>query len=119
MRFTSGVLLLILAVSGCGSATGPAASQDPSASANSRVIQAFDLYTHCGIREAKIGSDFYAASTVLDDGNGNPPMGWGNPYQVGTMTVYANGTAHFSAPGGLEADFHLRPGATTWAMICS
>jgi hypothetical protein len=33
--------------------------------------------------------------------------------------VYVNGTAHFSAPGGLEADFHLRPGATTWAMICS
>lgn len=84
-----------------------------------RVIHGFDLYTHCGIREAKIGSDFYAASAVLDDGNGNPPTGWGNPYQVGSMTVYADGTAHFSAPGGLEADFHLRPGATTWAMICS
>lgn len=119
MKFATGALLLLLAVTGCGSATHPIAPGSASASPASRVIQSFDLYTHCGIREAKIGSDFYAASSVLDDGNGNPPTGWGNPYQVGTMTVYVNGTAHFSAPGGLEADFHLRPGATTWAMICS
>jgi hypothetical protein len=118
MKFASGALLLLLAVAGCGSATNSIASQDSSASATSQVIQAFDLYTHCGVREAKIGSGFYLASPVLDDGNGNPPAGWGNPDQVGTMTVYGNGTAHFSAPGGLEADFHLRPGATTWAMIC-
>ena len=119
MKFASGALLLLLAVAGCGSATTPTPTQDPSASASSRVIQAFDLYTHCGIREAKIGSDFYTASPVLDDGNGNPPIGWGNPGQLGTMTVYSNGTAHFAAPHGLEADFRLRPGATTWAMICS
>ncbi len=119
MKLASGALLLLLGVTGCGSATQPIASGSPSASAPPRVIQAFDLYTHCGIREAKIGSDFYAASAVLDDGNGNPPTGWGNPSQVGTMTVYADGTAHFSAPGGLEADFRLRPGATTWSMICS
>lgn len=119
MRFASGAVLLILALAGCGSTTTPAASQNPSAIAKSRIIPAFDLYTHCGVREARIGGDFYAASPVLDDGNGNPPTGWGNPGQIGTMTVYGNGTAHFSAPGGLEADFHLRPGATDWAMICS
>jgi hypothetical protein len=22
----------------------------------------------------------------LDDGHGNPPAGWGNPYQAGTLT---------------------------------
>jgi hypothetical protein len=119
MKFASGALLLLLTVAGCGSATTPIGSQASAASASSRVMQAFDLYTHCGIREAKIGSDFYAASPVLDDGNGNPPTGWGNPGQIGTMAVYGNGTAHFSAPGGLEADFRLRPGATAWAMICS
>lgn len=119
MRHASGALVLVLALTGCGSATARPVSQGQPVSASSRVIQAFDLYTHCGIREAKIGSDFYAASPVLDDGNGNPPTGWANPEQVGTMTVYGNGTAHFSAPGGLEADFRLRPGATTWAMICS
>jgi hypothetical protein len=83
------------------------------------VIKRFDLYTHCGVREVRIGSDFYYASPVLDDGNGNPPSGWDNPYQMGTMTVFGDGNAHFSAPGGLEADFQLRPGATTWTMICS
>jgi len=46
-------------------------------------------------------------------------LGWDNPYQTGTMTVVGNGTAHFSASNGLEADFQLRPGATTWTMICS
>jgi hypothetical protein len=119
MKFASGAVLLLLAVSGCGSATNPITSQAPSASARTQVIQSFDLYTHCGVREAKIGSDFYAASPVLADSGMNPPTGWGNPGQVGTMTVYGNGTAHFSAPGGLEADFHLRPGATTWLMTCS
>jgi hypothetical protein len=78
-----------------------------------------DLYTHCGVAEAKIGSNYYAASPVLDDGNGNPPTGWGNPGQIGTMTVYGNGTAHFSAPGGLEAEFHLRSGATAFVTIFS
>jgi hypothetical protein len=119
MKLASAALITLLTVAGCGSTTSPSTSQDPSASASSRVIQAFDLYTHCGIREAKIGNDFYAASPVLDDGNGNPPAGWGNPGQIGTMTVYSNGTAHFTAPGGLEADFLVRPGATTWSMICS
>ena len=119
MRFASSALLVIIALAACGSAITPAGSQGPSASAKGHVTPAFDLYTHCGVREAKIGSDFYAASPVLDDGNGNPPTGWGNPWQIGTMTVYGNGTAHFSAPGGLEADFHLRPGATDWRMICS
>ena len=108
--------LLLLTLAGCGS---PTASQEPSASASTRVIEGFELYTHCGIREAKIGGDFYTATPVLADGNGNPPGGWGNPGQVGTMTVYGNGTARFSAPGGLEADFRLRPGATTWVTVCS
>lgn len=108
--------LLLLTLAGCGA---PAASQEPSASASTRVIEGFELYTHCGIRETKIGGDFYTATPVLADGNGNPPGGWGNPGQVGTMTVYGNGTARFSAPGGLEADFRLRPGATTWVTVCS
>ena len=118
MKFRGSALLLVLAVAGCGSTTTPITPQGPSASVSSRVVTAFDLYTHCGIRSAKIGSDYYIASPVLDDGEGNPPEGWGNPGQVGTMTVYGDGTAHFTAPGGLDADFLLRPAPTTRAALC-
>ena len=117
MKFANGAAVVALVLAGCSAPTSAATSPTPSQ--NARVITAFDLYTHCGIREAKIGSDFYAAEPVLGDGNGNPPAGWGNPGQSGTMTVYQNGTAHFAGPGGLTADFRLRPGATSWAMLCS
>ena len=119
MRVALGAGLLTLAMSGCTSAATPQASQEPSVAVGGHVIRAFDLYTHCGIRETRIGGEYYAASPVLDDGSGNPPSGWGNPGQVGTMTVYGDGTARFSAPGGLEANFRVRPGATTWLSTCS
>lgn len=41
----------------------------------------YELLTHCGIREARIGSTYYLADHPLSDGQGNPPPGWGNPYQ--------------------------------------
>jgi hypothetical protein len=37
--------------------------------------------------EARVQETFFAAEQPLDDGNGNPPAGWGNPYQSGTITV--------------------------------
>jgi hypothetical protein len=92
------------------------ASADPSAEPT-LVLTDYELYTHCGVREAKVGDDFYLASPELG-ASGNPPSGWGNPSQVGTMTVYADGTARFSAAGGLEAAFVIRPGATEWISIC-
>ena len=49
MKLVSGALLL-LALAGCGPSTNLSASQDLSASGNSWVIRAFDLYTHCGAR---------------------------------------------------------------------
>ena len=72
-----------------------------------------------GVREAKIGRDFYAVSPVLEDGNANPPTGCGNPGQIVIMTAYGNRTAHFFAPGGLAADLRMRLGATAWAMTCT
>ena len=39
----------------------------------------FDLFHHCGIDEARVQDTFFAAEQPLDDGNGNPPAGWGNP----------------------------------------
>ena len=86
------------------SAPAPAPAQD---------LTDFRLYTHCGIYETRIGDDFYVATRPLDDGNGNPPRVWGNPFQAGEMRVYPNGTATFTA-GSLQAEFAKRPNATDW-----
>ena len=79
----------------------------------------YDLYTHCGIREALIDSRYYLASPVLADGSGNPPAGWGNPYDSGTMTVNPDKTADFHDAAGHRAHFVLRPRATTWLQLCA
>lgn len=69
-----------------------------------KTINAFQLYTHCGIRHVILNGVAYAANPVLDDGSGNPPAGWGNPYQAGQLTLFDDGTASFWS-GGLTAEF--------------
>lgn len=113
----------VVLLSGCSSAASVGradvtAAAAPASQTGVRVIEEYDLYVHCGVREARIGSDYYAADPVLDDGNGNPPRGWGNPSQVGTMTVHPEGTAVFTA-GRLRAHFVLRQGAKDWLKICA
>ena len=113
------VFALVAALAGCAAPPTARAPEASSAPATALVIDPYDLYTHCGIREAKIGDDYYVATPPLSDGSGNPPYGWGNPGQSGTMTVYDDGTARFSA-GLLGATFTLRVGATDWlGPICS
>ncbi|MGW0117858.1 hypothetical protein [Streptomyces sp. NPDC003327] len=79
----------------------------------------FDLYTHCGIDEARIGSTYFEAVTPLSDGSGNPPEGWGNPTQRGTMTLKSDKEAVFTDDAGHEVAFRARPGATGFKRICS
>ncbi len=120
MRRTSAALLVAITLTGCGTAaaTGSGSAGVVAPSASTRTITGYDLYTHCGIREAKIGDDYYVATPELSDGSGNPPAGWGNPYQSGTMTVRPDGTAQFTDAAGHEATFARRPGATTWIRLC-
>jgi hypothetical protein len=120
--------ILPLALAGCvqgGAGSPPSLPRQPavptqgtSTTAAGTVLADFDLYTHCGVRETRIGTGYYLADRVLDDGQGNPPPEWGNPFQRGTMTVHPDGTAIFTA-GRLHARFVLRRGATTWLQICS
>ncbi|MFB8314147.1 hypothetical protein ACFC5T_37330 [Streptomyces sp. NPDC055961] len=79
----------------------------------------FDLYTHCGIDEARIGSTYYEAETPLSDGSGNPPEGWGNPTQRGTMTLESETEAVFTDDAGHEVKFRARPGASAFKRICA
>lgn len=104
-------------------APGPSpAPGPPAASSAAHDVEAtkrYDLLTHCGVREAMIDDNYYVASPVLDDGNGNPPPGWGNPYDSGTITINTDTTADFLDSAGHRAHFVLRPGATTWLQACA
>jgi hypothetical protein len=89
------VLMLAVLAGGCGSkptVAGPATSGHRG--------QAYRLYTHCGVAWARIDGTFWRATRPLSDGNGNPPPGWGNPFQDGTLTFSSPTTAEFSSPAG-------------------
>lgn len=64
----------------------------------------FVLSTHCGIRDAYFDGRPWVADPVLSDGSDNPPAGWDNPAQVGTMTLVGRTRALFRA-GPLVAAF--------------
>jgi hypothetical protein len=79
----------------------------------------FQLYTHCGIGEIRaFGHFFERVGGILGDGFGNPPKGWGNPYDSGTLSLVGT-TAVFRDNQGHLVNFKLRPKATGFATICS
>ena len=106
-------------------ATGPAAPVTsparPSAPAVTAVgsPQPYQLYTHCGIDEARIGNRYFEAVHPLSDGQDNPPPGWGNPYQQGTMTLLSPTEAVFRDQAGHQVLFRLRAGATGFRHVCA
>jgi hypothetical protein len=78
------------------------------------IAYPFDLYTHCGVLGTDVGGVWFAADPPLVEGAGNPPAGWGNPYQPGTLTLVDAGEALFADEVGhrvrLVADDTARPG---------
>ncbi|WP_329623305.1 hypothetical protein OG357_25205 [Streptomyces sp. NBC_01255] len=110
------VALVTGVLTGCTKA-GPGA-EAVRATPSGRTIP-FELYTHCGIDEARIGSTYFEAETPLSDGSGNPPDGWGNPTQRGTMTVTSATEAVFTDDAGHEVTFRARPGASAFKRICA
>ncbi len=117
----TGFVLFSLALAGCGAAT-EGVGQAPAKSSSATVAlvdQPFSLYTHCGIDELTFGGRWYErVGGARDDGNGNPPQGWDNPSQPGTLTSTGS-TAVFRDSVGHREVFQLRPGATSPTMICS
>jgi len=83
-----------------------------------RSPQPYRLYTHCGIDEARIGNRYFQAVHPLSDGNGNPPAGWGNPFQQGWMTLLSSSGALFRDHAGHRVLFRLRSGATSFKHLC-
>jgi hypothetical protein len=77
------------------------------------------LYTHCGIAGTKFAGRDWVAEPVLDDGNRNPPAGWGNPFQPGVMALTSPDRADFaSRDGALDAIFRPRTLADPPAPPC-
>ncbi|MEU3690570.1 hypothetical protein [Streptomyces narbonensis] len=102
-----------------GQAAPPAPATPSEPAAPSVQVTPFELYTHCGIDEARIGSTYFEAVTPLSDGSGNPPEGWGNPTQRGTMTLKSTTEAVFTDDAGHEVKFRARPGASSFKRICA
>ena len=114
-------VIAALALAGCGAATdGLEPSPAKSSSATVAVGgEPFSLYMHCGIHELTFGGRWYErVGGALDDGQGNPPQGWDNPYQAGTLTS-SGSTVLFRDHAGHREVFQLRPGATRPKVICS
>lgn len=59
-----------------------------------------ELYTHCGLRHVEFDDDLWAISGVLSDGHANPPPGFGNPFDRGTITLTSSETAVYHSSFG-------------------
>jgi hypothetical protein len=60
----------------------------------------FDLYTHCGVENARIrGVWWHADPPLYNERRNGPPAGWGDPYQTGTLTMLSDSRAVFEALG--------------------
>jgi hypothetical protein len=79
----------------------------------------YTLDTHCGVDEARIGGRYFEAVHPLRDAAGNPPPGWGNPYQSGTMTMVSPAEAVFTDHAGHHVVFRLRAGAKSFRHMCA
>ena len=126
VRRRGGVVILagaamILVACGGGTAAQVAKPAAPSRTSAATLGSArpYMLYTHCGIDEARIGSRYYEAVHPLSDGQDNPPAGWGNPYQRGTMTLLSPTEALFRDDAGHQVLFLLRPGARSFQHVCA
>ncbi len=87
---------VVLLIAGCGAQANPSS---PTAT-RARLGRPYWLYTHCGIQWAEIAGTFWRATRALSDGNGNPPAGWGNPYQQGRLVIVGQRMARFDASPG-------------------
>jgi hypothetical protein len=103
----------------CGSEAAPVAA--PAAATTAPKPVPYNLYTHCGINYVQVGNRYYEATPPLSDGSGNPPPGWGNPYQPGTLTVISPTQAVFADRAGHRVVFTLVPPSQghTAARVCS
>jgi len=89
------MLIAALLTTGCSSAasTERAPAVEPSSTP-------FSVYTHCGIENLRIDGRWWHASPPLyNQERSDPPAGWGDPHQEGTLTMESADRAVFEALG--------------------
>jgi hypothetical protein len=75
----------------------------------------FQLYTHCGL-DWPTAMDFDGSfwdpvsAGPTSDGSGNPPAGYGNPYDQGTITLISPTLTQYRSSTGLVMQWRRHPG---------
>jgi len=71
----------------------------------------YTLYTHCGL-DSKVDFDGslwdYSGPGPPDDGSGNPPAGFDNPFDHGTMRLTSGDIAEYRSSAGFVAKYRRR-----------
>ncbi len=93
---------------GSAAAAGPAGVLTVPPDPEAGDAYPFDLYTHCGIVGADVGGRWFAADPPLAEGSG-PPVGWGDPYQRGTLILQGADEAVFRDDAGHELRLRAAP----------
>jgi hypothetical protein len=103
------------------SSTGQYVFEANSGHVTQGVRYQFRLYTHCGLN-GPTGPDFdgsfWTSVGPGDDGSGNPPAGFGNPFDIGTMTLVSANVAEYRSSSGASVRF-TRQASTKSAGLCS
>jgi hypothetical protein len=68
------------------------------------------VYTHCGVESLRVDRRWWHAVEPLygDNGPGDSPDGWGDPYQEGELTLNSEDSITFEAKGE-EVEFVPAP----------
>jgi hypothetical protein len=79
------------------------------------VSYQFQLYTHCGLdwpQAMDFDGSFWdpIGPGPASDGNGNPPVGFGNPIDRGTITLISQTLAQYRSSTGTMMQWRRHPG---------
>jgi hypothetical protein len=81
--------------------------------ANLGVAYQFRLYTHCGLDwplAMDFDGSFWDPIGPASDGYGNPPAGYGNPIDQGTVTLISPTLARYQSSRGAVMQWSRHPG---------
>jgi hypothetical protein len=121
MRLTGIVLAawVVLTMAGCDWLIAPSATRNGNPAGGEPAIGVpypVSVYTHCGLRHVEFDGSNWAILGDLGDGS-NPPAGFGNPFDNGTVTLITHDRARYRSEFGVER-LLTRGGGLPWVEGC-